>query len=126
MTARLLLFALTLLAAAPPSADACDGCTPPTLAELVAGATNVYAGRVIAIEKHQITIAVDAVWKGDVSHEQTFTTKCRFALKRKAKLIILDNGGKPGKFIDPCLHVKRDTGAQRARLDELVGAPHAP
>jgi hypothetical protein len=128
MPARLVLFtvALALVAVTPPPAEACDGCTPPTLAELVDSATHVYAGRVTAVDGHQITIAVDAVWKGAPAAEQTFTTKCRFARKREAKLIVLDNEGRPGKFIDPCLRVKRDTDKRRVQLEELAGAPHAP
>ena len=126
MIARFVLFSLAFVCATPQPAHACRGCKPPSEAELIAAATNVFAATVVSVDKHEITLDVDVIWKGSVAKQTMFATSCWFARKAGAKLIILDRAGKSSKWVSECLQVVRDKVATRARFDKLVGKPTKP
>jgi hypothetical protein len=107
-------------------ADACDGCKPPTESELIASAVRVYAGKVLSFDKTSVRLEVTAVWKGTVSKPQVLATRCSMTHKIGRSLIVMDDDGKPGKFVDPCLGVQRDDANARTRIDKLAGAPYKP
>jgi hypothetical protein len=125
MNLRALVPIVYLLTVMTPRAEACDGCTRPSEAELYEAALRVYAGRVIAVDGKTATLAVDAVWKGTVGKRQAVKTRCEKA-RKGARLIVMDNGGKPGKFADPCLGLLRDSARARGRVTDLGDRPRAP
>jgi hypothetical protein len=140
-TLHTILIALALLvtstvAAGP--ASACR-CPEPALATAASGADAVFAGEVVTVEpragqSQRITVAVDAVWKGEVGARVvivTPATSCGLVTKgakvgRHLLFVVRASGG-PNNFEGrQCQGTTLASPSLRTHADRVLGASRPP